>query len=130
MKNILVEQSGPVKTVIINRPKRRNAINEETAGELLEAFEAFEQDEESSVAVLAGADGCFCSGWDLKEFETENFAERYDPKGDGALRVARRLLNKPVIGMHCNPDLKSFFKKKKQQRMLSFSLIVFAGTCR
>jgi len=95
--NVLVEQSGPVTTVIINRPKRRNAINEETAGELLEAFEAFEQDEESAVAVLAGAGGCFCSGWDLKEFETEGFAERYEPEGDGALRIARRLFNKPVI---------------------------------
>jgi enoyl-CoA hydratase len=49
------------------------------------------------VAVLAGAGGCFCSGWDLKEFETEGFAERYDPKGDGALRIARRLFDKPVI---------------------------------
>ena len=48
-------------------------------------------------AVLAGADGCFCAGWDLKEFETEGFADRYDPRGDGALRVARRLLKKPVI---------------------------------
>ncbi len=58
--NVLVEHSGPVTTVIINRPERRNAINEETASELLEAFEAFEQNEESAVAVLAGAGGCFC----------------------------------------------------------------------
>jgi len=95
--NVLVEQSGPVTTVIINRPERRNAVNEETAGELLEAFEAFERDEESAVAVLAGAGGCFCAGWDLKDFATEGFPESYDPKGDGALRVSRRLLNKPVI---------------------------------
>ena len=55
--NVLVEHSGPVTTVIINRPERRNAINEETAAEMLEAFEAFERDEESAVAVLAGAVG-------------------------------------------------------------------------
>jgi enoyl-CoA hydratase len=95
--NVLVEHSGPVTTVIINRPERRNAINEETASELLEAFEAFEQNEESAVAVLAGAGGCFCAGWDLKEFAAEGFPESYDPEGDGALRVSRRLLNKPVI---------------------------------
>jgi enoyl-CoA hydratase len=95
--NVLVEQSGPVTTVILNRPERRNAINEETAGELLEAFEAFERDENSAVAVLAGAGGCFCAGWDLKEFATEGFPESYDPEGDGALGVSRRLLNKPVI---------------------------------
>jgi enoyl-CoA hydratase len=57
--HVLVEQSGPVTTVIINRPERRNAINEQTAGELLEAFESFERDEASAVAVLAGAGGCF-----------------------------------------------------------------------
>lgn len=95
--NVHIEHNGPVTTVIINRPERRNAINEETAGELLAAFEAFERNEEAAVAVLAGAGGCFCAGWDLKNFATEGFPESYDPEGDGALGVSRRLLNKPVI---------------------------------
>jgi enoyl-CoA hydratase len=95
--HISVEKSGPVTTVIMNRPERRNALNEETAHELLEAFEAFEGDEESMVAVLAGAGGCFCAGWDLQDFASEGFPESYDPEGDGALGVSRRLLNKPVI---------------------------------
>jgi enoyl-CoA hydratase len=95
--HVSVEKSGPVTTVIMNRPERRNAVNEETASELLEAFEAFERDEESRVAVLAGAGGCFCAGWDLQDFASEGFPESYDPEGDGALGVSRRLLNKPVI---------------------------------
>jgi len=95
--NVLVEQNGPVTTVILNRPERRNAVNEETAAELLEAFEAFERNEASAVAVLAGAGGCFCAGWDLKESATEGFPDSYNPEGDGALGVSRRLLNKPVI---------------------------------
>lgn len=95
--NVLVEQNGPVTTVIINRPERRNAVNEETAEELLEAFKTFERDEASAVAVLTGAGGHFCAGWDLKAFATEGFPDSYDPEGDGALRVSRRLLNKPVI---------------------------------
>ena len=95
--NVLVEQNGPVTTVILNRPERRNAVNAETAGELLKAFEAFERNEDSSVAVLAGTGGCFCAGWDLKEFAAEGFPDSYDPEGDGALGVSRRLLNKPVI---------------------------------
>ena len=95
--NVLVEQNGPVTTVILNRPERRNAVNIETAGELLEAFEAFERNEASAVAVLAGAGGCFCAGWDLKELATEGFPDAYDPEVDCALRVSRRLLNKPVI---------------------------------
>ena len=95
--NVLVEKNGPVTTVILNRPERRNAVNEQTAAELLEAFEAFEQDEEASAAVLAGSGGCFCAGWDLKEFATDGFPETYEPEGDGALGISRRLLNKPVI---------------------------------
>jgi enoyl-CoA hydratase len=95
--SLIIEKDGPVTTVVINRPERRNAINEETAAELLAAFEAFEKDEASSVAVLAGAGGCFCAGWDLKEFAEVGFPEEYDPEGDGALGVSRRLLSKPVI---------------------------------
>ena len=81
--NVLVEQNGPVTTVIINRPERRNAVNEETAEELLEAFKTFERDEASAVAVLTGAGGHFCAGWDLKAFATEGFPDSYDPEGDG-----------------------------------------------
>ena len=40
--NVLVERSGPVTTVIMNRPELRNAVDEETASQLLAAFEAFE----------------------------------------------------------------------------------------
>ncbi len=95
--NVLVERSGPVTTVIINRPERRNAVDEQTASELLAAFEAFEADEESAAAVLAGAGGCFCAGWDLRSFAEDGFPESYDPEGDGALQVSRRLMSKPVI---------------------------------
>ena len=41
--NGLVEQSGPVTTVIINRPERRNAINEQTAAELTGCGARFEE---------------------------------------------------------------------------------------
>ena len=95
--NVLVERSGPVTTVIINRPELRNAVDEETASQLLAAFEAFEEDEEAAVAVLAGAGGCFCAGWDLKSMATDGLPESYDPEGEGMLRVSRRLLSKPVI---------------------------------
>jgi enoyl-CoA hydratase len=94
---VLVERSGSVTTVIINRPERRNAVDEETAALLLEAFEAFERDESASVAVLAGSGGCFSAGWDLKAFAEDGFPEGYEPEGDGALGISRRLLSKPVI---------------------------------
>jgi enoyl-CoA hydratase len=47
------------------------------------------------VAVLTGAGGCFCAGWDLKSHAAED--HRYDPDGEGPLGPTRSLLSKPVI---------------------------------
>lgn len=38
MARVLVEKNGPVTTVVINRPEVRNAVDPETAAELLKAF--------------------------------------------------------------------------------------------
>ena len=49
------------------RPHRRNAVNKATGERLAAAFEAFEADETSRVAVLYGANNTFCAGYDLHE---------------------------------------------------------------
>ena len=93
--SVLVERQGAVVTVIIDRPDRRNAVDFETGLALREAFDAFERDESASVAVLTGAGGHFCAGFDLKAF-AERGAE-YDPLGEGPMGPTRRLLSKPVL---------------------------------
>jgi enoyl-CoA hydratase/carnithine racemase len=55
----------------INRAEVRNCINSPAATELSTAIEAFENDDESPVAVIYGVGGNFCAGYDLKEL-TEN----------------------------------------------------------
>lgn len=92
---VLVERSGPVTTVIINRPEARNACRVATVKALHDAFMAFEADETAKVAVLTGANGSFCAGADLKELasgEALGFCWAGEDKG-----VTRRLLDKPVI---------------------------------
>jgi len=64
--SIIVSRDGPVTIVTIDRPARRNAVDAATARALYEAFLAFDGDADASVAVLAGADGAFCAGADLK----------------------------------------------------------------
>jgi enoyl-CoA hydratase len=94
MQKVLIESSGPVWTVIINRPEAKNAVDPETAQLLREAFDAFEEDDEARVAVLTGAEGTFCSGFDLKAAA----GATYDPyEADGPMGPTRRLLDKPVI---------------------------------
>ena len=93
--SVLVETEGPVTTIVIDRPSRRNAVDPATASALREAFDAFEADETAQVAVLTGAGGHFCAGYDLKAF-AETGAE-YDPYGEGPMGPTRRVLSKPVI---------------------------------
>lgn len=96
------EISGPVTTVILDRPDRRNAVDRDTAHALSAAFEAFERDDSALVAVLWGAGGTFCAGADLKAVAGGNFND-VDPEGDGPLGPTRRLLSKPVIAAVAGP---------------------------
>ena len=93
--NVRVEKDGPVMTVIIDRPEVRNAVDPATAEALRAAFDAFEADEGALVAVLTGAGGHFCAGYDLKAFAAHG--ADYDPAGEGPMGPTRRLLSKPVL---------------------------------
>ncbi|WP_219412451.1 enoyl-CoA hydratase/isomerase family protein [Pseudonocardia nigra] len=64
---VLVERHGPRADVILNRPRRRNAIIRETIGRLQTAFAELEHDPGVAAIVVRGAGGCFCSGLDLAE---------------------------------------------------------------
>ena len=98
MSTVLVEKNGPVTTVIINRPEVKNAVNPATALALVAAFEAFDQDESASVAVLCGAGGSFCAGADLHAVSTDIAAWNLDEQSKhGPLGPSRLLLSKPVI---------------------------------
>jgi enoyl-CoA hydratase len=93
---VRVERSGPVSTVFLHRPARRNAVDGPTAAELAAAFRAFDADSDSAVAVLHGEGGVFCSGADLTAIGTER-GNRAAPDGDGPMGVSRLRLSKPVI---------------------------------
>jgi enoyl-CoA hydratase len=96
MGHVLTEKKGSVTTVIINRPEVRNAVDRPTAEELADAFRAFEKDEESRVAVLAGAGGHFCAGADLKAMGGGR-GNRIEEDGDGPMGSTRMWVEKPVI---------------------------------
>jgi enoyl-CoA hydratase len=93
---VRIEQAGPVRTVILDRPEVRNAIDRRTAEELAEAFRAFDADDSAAVAVLWGAGGSFCSGADLRALAAGE-GNRFAPDGDGPLGPTRLQLGKPVI---------------------------------
>jgi enoyl-CoA hydratase/carnithine racemase len=95
---VRVERDGPVWTVVLSRPERRNAVDGPTAAALFEAFREFDDDPDACVAVLWGEGGVFCAGADLKAIGTED-GNSVVPVGDGPgpMGPSRMRLGKPVI---------------------------------
>ena len=98
---VLVEKSGKVCTVIIDRPEARNAVDRLTAEQLIQAFEEFDADESLRVAVLWGKGGYFCAGADLKAMADRDM-DRVNALNDdmslgGPMGPSRMRLSKPVI---------------------------------
>ena len=67
MSEVLIEDRGNVRWILLNRPESMNAITGEMLGALNDAFKAADDDPEVRVAVLSGAGRAFCSGLDLKQ---------------------------------------------------------------
>jgi enoyl-CoA hydratase len=91
---VRVERTGPVWTVVLDRPQARNAVDRPTASALADAFRAFAADPDARVAVLWGAGGTFCAGADLKAMD--NLLDA-DPGADAPMGPTRMVLSKPVI---------------------------------
>jgi enoyl-CoA hydratase/carnithine racemase len=69
---VLVNKQKSLHLIGINRPEKRNSIDDETASQLRKAFEDFENDPEAYAAVLYGKGGNFCAGYDLSEVAKGN----------------------------------------------------------
>ena len=67
LQTLIVERSGGVVTVVMNRPERKNAANCTMWRELLAVLEDAATDRDVRALVLTGAGGSFCSGADLSD---------------------------------------------------------------
>ena len=107
---LISETRGRVRVITLNRPGARNAVNPELAQRLYEAMLDFEADAEADVAVLTGAGGAFCAGFDLKTAADGEGADWIvgldipegwtDPAAQplaGPMGPSRLMLSKPVI---------------------------------
>lgn len=64
-KHVLLELSGSVLRVTLNRPERRNALSVELLDELERAIGAAGRNRGISAVLLSGAGPSFCAGYDL-----------------------------------------------------------------
>jgi enoyl-CoA hydratase len=97
MNYLIIDKQDNVTTILINRPHAKNAVDGLTAKELVEAFEVFEKDEDSFVAILGGTNGTFCSGADLKAIAGNGIPNELSENGNAPMGPSRMMLSKPVI---------------------------------
>ena len=101
-ERIRYDVEGALATVLLNRPEKRNAIDDQTVDELGEAFATADTDEQVRVVLLKGAGKDFCAGADLSQLE--RIAADADPIANlshaaalGDLFILMRSIAKPIV---------------------------------
>jgi enoyl-CoA hydratase/carnithine racemase len=64
-KNFLVERADRIATITLNRPEKRNPINEEMLAELEGILLELRDDADARAVILTGTGNSFCAGADL-----------------------------------------------------------------
>ena len=85
-RTILVTDDADIRTITLNRPERRNAMNPEMQLELIAAMEDAAVSS-CRVVVFRGAGDAFCAGLDLSALQTMNDKTAADHRTD-AQRIA------------------------------------------
>jgi methylglutaconyl-CoA hydratase len=95
---IIVSDAGPIRTITLNRPDRRNAMTPEMQTELIAAMK--DASTSARVLILTGAGDAFCSGLDLSALQAmQSQSEDSDAYRVDARRVAtlfRTLYELPI----------------------------------
>ena len=98
-RNLEIGNRGAVRTIIVNRPDKLNALNRDTLNELSLVFAQAAQDDAVRVVVLTGAgEKAFVAGADIAEMNgyTPVQAQGFSRAGQRLMTSIERL-GKPVI---------------------------------
>lgn len=69
-KNVLYEKKGKMAVVSLNRPDKRNALNEPLLKDFDAALKKAEEDKGVSILIIKGKGKSFCAGYDVSGDET------------------------------------------------------------
>lgn len=104
-----IDTRGRVRILTLDRPEARNAVTPALAQALYDAALEFDADDSLDVAILTGAGGFFCAGFDLKAaaqgsgadwIASLDMPDDWDPVTQpmpGPMGPSRLMLSKPVI---------------------------------
>ena len=101
MQFVTYQQDGPVATITMSRPEKRNALSNQVVGELLQCFHKAQNESAVRVIVLTGEGKVFSAGADLAALQHLQSATSLENLDDSQL-LARLLETiyrcpKPVI---------------------------------
>ncbi|MBP6003091.1 MAG: enoyl-CoA hydratase/isomerase family protein [Pyrinomonadaceae bacterium] len=101
MSTILAENNGSIRTLTLNRPDKRNALNDALIADLKAALREADTDESLLAVVIRGAGKDFCSGADLSALQkiaTASYEENIeDARSLADLFALIRSVRVPVI---------------------------------
>jgi len=88
---LLLDQPAPgISRLTLNRPEKRNALNNALRGALFQALEANDRDAAVRVTIIRGAGPAFCSGYDLS---ADNSADQPYHTAGGLGQWARHVVD-------------------------------------
>ncbi|SDC97421.1 Enoyl-CoA hydratase/carnithine racemase [Cupriavidus sp. YR651] len=101
MDELLIEDVGHVRVLRMNRPAKRNALNNALTRGLVDALAAAEADDAVHVVVLTGNGPAFCAGADISEFKdlTPDQMSRVEDRAELTMQLHLSVsrMSKPVI---------------------------------
>ncbi|WP_439032350.1 enoyl-CoA hydratase [Gordonia terrae] len=95
---LLIEQSGRVRTLVLNRPDVRNALSSGLIDALRSEVANAGRDDDVDVVILTGAGSAFCAGLDLAELGSSTESARLLDHADVPVGHPWRPISKPIIG--------------------------------
>src|SRR5215210_6139408 len=103
-EHLLVERTGNVLVLRMNRPEAKNAFSPNMLARMAEAWEQADGDDDIRCVILTGSDEVFCAGADLKAMMSapdpgDDYGKRFTEDAGLAWRALLRhyRLTKPLI---------------------------------
>ena len=90
-----IDISNNILTITLNRPEKKNALNNVMMNEICYALSYAKQEREIRVVVIAAKGDVFCAGADLRREKAESNVPKIEGSDDISLLI--RHLYKPVI---------------------------------
>jgi len=95
--SVICADHGPVRTLTMNRPEARNALNRDLIRALYSALKEADADDAVRAVVLTGTDPAFCAGVDLKEAARDGLTYFAEFKSQSCITAVAEMRT-PIIG--------------------------------